>query len=554
MFLSCVRSYFSFMRGCSSPDLLCARAKALGYDSVALTDYNSLVGLWSFLRACDTYGLRPVIGAEISDGGGQESVFMLARDDGGYRNLCKVISARKKDRFFDLTSLAQMEGKGLVILSSSLVLLEAFKKSSAKLVVNLGNRPTEQGRTLRNWALENQLPAVMTSSAVMATAEEQDLYALLRAIGSNDRFVRNGRKKDHACWIESWQSYKERFAVWPEVLPATESLAGICLFNGPDFGLVMPPWDSATYSAKTFLRKKAYAGARIRYGDDLSEAVVERLEHELGIIDTMGFSSYFLVVHTIVEEHFKKRLKSVPRICGRGSGAASLVAYCLEITNVCPLKHNLYFERFLNPGRSDAPDIDIDFAWDERDLILERVLHGYAGHAAMVATIIRFQPRMALRETAKAFGIPAGEIASYSRMLRKKDISSSVLQSPWPEILHLAGQLVTIPRHLSVHPGGVVITPQPLDCYVPVELAAKGVPVIQWDKDDAEEAGLVKIDLLGNRSLGVIRDCINAIPSRKKNFDEQYWQPEDDPATKRAVATGKTMGCFYIESPAMRLL
>ena len=246
--------------------------------------------------------------------------------------------------------------------------------------------------------------------------------------------------------------------------------------------------------------------------------------------------------------------RSVPRICGRGSGAASLVAYCLEITNVCPLKHNLYFERFLNPGRSDAPDIDIDFAWDERDSILTHVLQKYKDHAAMVATIIRFQPRMAIRETAKTFGLAAGEISSHIKMLGRKVPGKTALTDPWPQIMQLAAQLVNIPRHISVHPGGVVITPKPLHHYVPVELAAKGVPIIQWDKDGAEDAGLVKIDLLGNRSLAVIRDCINSISSSERSFDEEYWQPEEDDATKKNIAAGKTMGCFYIESPAMRLL
>ncbi len=189
-----------------------------------------------------------------------------------------------------------------------------------------------------------------------------------------------------------------------------------CFFYGPDSALIMPPWRKGTDNVAANLRHKAYP----RYGEDLSEAVVERLEHELKIIDSMGFSSYFLVVRDIVHDHFERNSGSVPRICGRGSGAASLVAYCLGITNVCPLKHNLYFERFLNPGRSDAPDIDIDFAWDERGALLDHVLQKHAGHAAMVATIIRFQLRMAIRETAKTFGLAAGEISVHIKIMHRK--------------------------------------------------------------------------------------------------------------------------------------
>ncbi len=312
------------------------------------------------------------------------------------------------------------------------------------------------------------------------------------------------------------------------------------------------------------LRQAAYAGAHMRYGEELCEAVVERLEHELHSITGMGFAAYFLIVQNIIQHS--------PRTCGRGSGAASLVAYCLGITNVCPLKHNLYFERFLNPGRTDPPDIDVDFAWDERDDVLEAVLHRHRGHAAMVSNHVLFQPRMAIREVAKVYGLTDGEIGRVSKRLprfwRAKESEPELLTGlkqrpeskalefphPWPEILAFAQRIIGTPRYLSVHPGGIVITPRPIDEYVPLERAPKGVPIIQWEKDAAEDAGLVKIDLLGNRSLGVIRDAVGNLRANGVAFDESRWEPEDDLTTQQALAQGRTMGCFYIESPAMRLL
>jgi DNA polymerase-3 subunit alpha/error-prone DNA polymerase len=312
------------------------------------------------------------------------------------------------------------------------------------------------------------------------------------------------------------------------------------------------------------LRDGAYKGARKRYGDDLPETVVDRLEHELLIIEKMGFSSYFLVVQDIVSRS--------PRICGRGSGAASLVAYSLGISNVCPIKHNLYFERFLNPGRSDPPDIDVDFAWDERDEVLHSVLKQYKGHAALVCNHVAFQPRMAIREVAKVFGLTDPEIGRVTQRLpwfwREIHMDDDLLPQlknlpklgkfdfpePWDQIIHTARRIIGIPRYLSVHPGGVVITPDPLYNYVPMEIAPKQVPIIQWEKDGAEHGGLVKIDLLGNRSLGVIRDAIANLKDNGTDFDEKHWEPEDDAATQATVAGGNTMGCFYIESPAMRLL
>ena len=292
--------------------------------------------------------------------------------------------------------------------------------------------------------------------------------------------------------------------------------------------------------------------------------MVERLEHELATIARMGFSAYFLVVERIVTRS--------PRTCGRGSGAASLVAYCLGITNVCPVKHNLYFGRFLNPGRSDPPDIDVDFAWDERDAVIAEVLERHRGHAAMVCSQILFQPRMAVREVAKVYGLTDAEIGQVSKRLpwffRTSELDRGLLANlrqrpetrhldfiePWPEILALAQHLIGHPRYLSVHPGGVVITPDPIDHYVPVETAPKGVPVIQWEKEATETAGLVKIDLLGNRSLGVIRDAVANVHCNGVPLDEARWEPEDDLDTQAEIAQGRTMGCFYIESPAMRLL
>ncbi|MCF8055979.1 MAG: DNA polymerase III subunit alpha [Desulfocapsa sp.] len=543
------------MRGTSSPASLCARAKELGYSALALTDHNSLSGLWSFLTACKDHAMQPLVGAEITDTSSSAKVICLVRNSTGYRNVCNIITKRNSSEGFSLEKELRKQHDGLIILSSSLSLLSGLQKYPMDIAANLGNRPTESSSRLRRWAQNQDIPVVAVPNVVMAEEREKELFRLMQAIRTNSRFTLQEVKNTSPAWLEAAAVYRDRFSVWPEVLPATGQLVERCDFTNPNFGIVMPPWkDDSGAEAGTALYKAAYRGACKRYGTDLSEAVVERLEYELHTIDSMGFSSYFLVVRDIVHNLSGENPKRTPRICGRGSGAASLVAYCLEITNVCPVKHNLYFARFLNPGRSDPPDIDIDFSWDERDAILNRVLEKYGTHAAMVSTLIRFQPRMALRETAKAFGLPPGEIAKVTNLQRLPGAKNEGLASPWPEILQLASELHGVPRHISVHPGGVIITPDPISDYVPLQIAAKGVPVIQWDKDGAEEAGLVKIDLLGNRSLGVIRDCIASLEERGPSFDEDYWQPEEDRQTKETVAAGKTMGCFYIESPAMRLL
>jgi DNA polymerase-3 subunit alpha/error-prone DNA polymerase len=548
-----IRSHYSLMRGCSSPEQQCRRAKQLGYADIVLSDISSLAGLWPFLAACKKYGLRPYVASEIYCEKERQSALCLVLDSIGYTNLCNLITCRNLEKNFSLEKHCATLGKGLLVISSSLSLLKSLRSYPVQCAANVGNRPTQEATALRSWAQKYSIPLVCAPVVHMAKEEELPLFRLMESIRTNSIMPR----KDGGyavSWQEAPALREKRFAVWPEIVSASKALIGRCHFHGPENDLVMPPWSGSKESVAVSLRKAAYQGACLRYGTDLSEAVVERLEKELRVIDSMGFSSYFLVVRDIVHRvHGRKRKKAL-RICGRGSGAASLVAYCLKITNICPVKYNLYFERFLNPGRSDPPDIDIDFSWDERDTILTQVFAWYGTHAAMVSTIIRFQPRMALRETARAFGVSLQEISNISRQGRLPGAEKQQLPEPWPEIMKLAASLCGTPRHLSVHPGGVIITPEPVSNYVPVAMAAKGVPVIQWDKDSAEEGGLVKIDLLGNRSLGVIRDCIASLAGSGRDFSEEYWQPEEDLPTKQMIAAGKTMGCFYIESPAMRLL
>ncbi len=576
MFPLRLRSYYSLLQGTASPAALCRRAKELGYPGLALTDRDNLYGLWDFLKACRREGLRPVVGAEVSEPGSDRVVTCLVRGQGGYANLCRLLTRRHMEEgTFSLSGDLSPFADGLLLLCRDIPLLEEYRRLGLTVAADLGAVPDAEARRLRAFAGEHDLPVVVTPDSDLSEESEADrrLHALLQAIRKAETIsaaMRDGAAGKHEVHaFLGPEAYRQRFAIWPEAVAETLRLAESCAFSGPEFGIVMPPWRAGEgRDAAAVLREKAYLGAQARYGEDLGEPVVERLEHELKIIEQMGFSSYFLVVRDIVHRRGPDGRRKKRRICGRGSGAASLVAYCLDITNVCPIKYNLYFERFLNPGRTDPPDIDIDFAWDERDEVLAEVLADFPGHSAMVCNHVFFQPRMAIRETAKAFGLPGYEISRLTKRIpwlhAGDDLAESLselptlrdqdLSPPWPEILALAGRLIGLPRHLSVHPGGVIITPKPIHQYVPVERAAKGVPIIQWEKDGAEEAGLVKIDLLGNRSLGVIRDCVAAVRAAGKRFDESRWQPEDDPATRMLLAEGGAMGCFYIESPAMRLL
>ena len=564
-----VHSHYSLMRGVPGVRELCRRARVLGYKTLALTDTNNLYGLWPFLEACAEYGLRPVVGAEIDDPKTGLKVVALVKNSTGYANLCRLLTQRHRGSGFSLEQAVPPLGQGLILLTSSVQCLTRWHALCRRgvdldLAACIGRAPVSRSHPLCRAARAAHLPVVAVPDSYFLSPGDHDIHALLWAIDAKTSLSRFSAEQVVSvdAFLGSPEYYRHKFAAMPEAVTATRVLAERAEFTGPEFGVVMPPYTPPSgQTCASLLREKTMAGAIRRYGASLSGAVIRRIEHELTIIEQTRFSAYFLVVGDIV--------KQASRTCGRGSGAASIVAYCLGITNVCPIKYNLYFERFLNPERRDPPDIDVDFAWDERDAVLNHVLNRFQGRSAMVASHILFQPRMAVRETARVFGLPEGEIKQgLSRLRRDTPFLRGVNEfnadhpgrpsrwaDPWPRIIHLAGRLIETPRHLSVHPGGVVITPGPIDTYAPVEDAPKGIPVIQWEKEGTEAAGLVKIDLLGNRSLSVVRDCIASIREPRGAFtDFQDIDPEDDPATQQQVAQGRTMGCFYVESPAMRLL
>jgi len=555
-----LHSHYSLLRGTASCQTLCRRVRKLGYTVAGLTDHNNLHGLWPFLESCREHGLRPVIGADIV---ARQRVFALVKDKEGYSRLCRLLTRIEQHRELDLSTLDPRELQGLILLVLDPFLLRHWREQELQVAAGLIDRPTQEGGRLRRIARSLAVPAVALADVFFAAPGEYHLHRLLRAIA---RRTTLSRLCPHDCcaetgWLAPPQEYARRFAVWPETVRASHELAEQCSFTGPDFGLVLPPWPGA--DPEQTLRRLALRGAGRLYGYPLPAPVTSRLRHELEIIGRMGFARYFLVVREIV--------RPAARTCGRGSGAASLVAYCLGITNVCPLRHDLYFERFLNPGRRDAPDLDIDFPWDERGAILRGVFDRFGVHAAMVCNLVTLRPRMAVRETARVYGLDEASISRVTRGMsgfRFRDMEPGNLAAgiraldrmrrvpldpPWPLILAEAGAISGCPRHVSAHPGGVIITPQPVCHYVPVSNRGR-FPLIHWDKESTEQAGLVKIDLLGNRSLAVIRDALAMVREHTPLPREHDWRPDRDARTRHLIRRGQTMGCFYIESPAMRLL
>ncbi|ABA88984.3 DNA polymerase III, alpha subunit [Syntrophotalea carbinolica DSM 2380] len=556
-----VHSAFSPNWGIHSPATLCAAAKAAGMTRLALTDRNGMYGIPCFLEAAQKAGIAPLIGAEAVSG--SQRAVLLARNQDGYANLCRLLSALHDPQPFDLAVALATWREGLYILSDNAAVLGRLAEQSREglfVETSPGHR-MEQAMFL---ARRLGLPPVATSRAVFLQNADIKTHRVLRAIAGNTTLSRLSAETcaGPADFLRAETDLKAAFPHYPEALENAARIADNCQTNWDFSATIFPRFRGlADQQASTLLERRAHEGAIRRYGE-MNTKIAARLSKELTIIRDKGFAHYFLVVQELA--------KRSPRTCGRGSAAASLVAYCLGITHVDPLRYNLFFERFLNKGRIDPPDIDIDFPWDERDAVLDFAFQRYGNQrAAMVANQVGFKSRGALREVAKVFGMPADEIKTITRRLSShwsiqrgtKAMDShplfrgESLSSDWQDILAIATRLNGQLRHLSQHCGGLVIVPDDIRQYVPTEVSAKGRPLIQWEKDQTEAAGLVKIDILGNRSLAVIRDALTAVHHHTgNNIDYRNWQPLTDAKTRALLCSGDTIGCFYIESPATRQL
>jgi error-prone DNA polymerase len=559
-----VHSEYSAMEGLASLDSLCEAARERGFGALALTDSNALYGAVRFQEIAKKNGLKPIVGVELSHN--RNRALLLAKNRDGYANLCRIVSARHEDMGFDLTAAVAQRRRGLIVLSDSAASLASWKRHSMDdLYVEV--RAGTNMQAAADLSRREKIPPVATYRVCFIDPDEYRLYPVLQAIRLNtklDRLPKPDQVLSHQ-WLVPAVFAEREFANLPEAIANTRRIADDCEL-GADIQTTVSPVFAGLDGAAAFLRLKenTYAGALRRYGE-ITSAASERIERELEIVREKNYAHYFLIVKDIVT--------NAPISCGRGSGAGSMISYCLGITHVDPLEHNLTFERFLNTHRNDPPDIDIDLPWDEREALLRAVFARYGRQrVAMVANHNRFGWAGAVREVAKVYGIAPAEITRVcGRLLKQQEIMrlsenrqalawrESVarvrLPEPWPEIVALALQIDGRFRNLSLHCGGIVIVADEIRSYAPVERAPSGPAVLQWDKEDVEQAGLIKIDLLGNRSLSVIRDALTSVlESHRRPMEYETWKPTADARTREIIQKGDTIGCFNIESPAVRLL
>lgn len=594
--LHCHSSY-SCLDGASRPAELARRAAELGYPALALTDHDSLAGLIEHAQACRDAGIRPIAGCEVTLTSGHH-LTLLAEDAAGYRSLARIMS---------LAHLAGSKGAPRLTLedlaphTAGLACLTGCRKGALTTAILASD---EEGAD----ASLDCLCAVFGREQLWIELQRRDLpndglltYGLLRAarrLGrplvatGNTHYVspdqrrlqdvlvcikeRRPLSQAHALlrpgssWhLPSPYEMARRFTDLPQALAGAVELADRCGFDLTHVDATLPEFPVPDgLSAARYLRMLVDAGLRERYGAAVAtEPVQRRLAHELAVIGQLRLENYFLVVWDIVRE---ARARGI--LCqGRGSAVGSLVCYCLGITAIEPLAHRLSFERFLSVDRTDLPDVDIDFPSDRaghtraREEVIQYVLSRYGEHAALVSVYITFQDKSAIRDVGKALGFTPEQVALLAKHIDASAHGPSAdTAQVWERLVadenrqmqllaDLCHQVQGLPRHISQHPGGVVVTRRPLAEVVPVEHARMPKRrVVQWEKDSVECAGLVKIDLLGLGMLAAIDRCFDYLEAHTGVRPALHGFTCDDPAVYDLICEPDTIGLFQIESRAQQ--
>ena len=541
MYLNC-HSYYSLRYGTMSVEQLVQKALAAGNDTIVLTDINNSTGIPEFAGECSKNNIRPIAGIEFRIENELQYIG-IARNNKGLMELNSFLS----DLNFNNTPIpfpAPMFREVYTIYSLK-------KIPPRKLFDNerIGIKPNEMNRLITLNSSLNRNSMVILQPVTFSDNDDIFIHRSLRAVDNNillshlqpwqcageDEFFRKASLNE---------KISERF---PWLAANTQKLLDDCNLQFDREGLKNKKIFSASrYDDKLLLEKLAWDGMIYRYGKNNSEAK-RRIAHELEIIDRLGFSAYFLITWDIVRYSMARGFYHV----GRGSGANSVVAYCLKITNVDPIDLNLYFERFINPKRSSPPDFDIDYSWKERDDVIDYIFKRYGySHTALLGTMSTFRGKSIVRELGKVHGLPKEEIDA----LIDNPASESNRNEISGIIFSTGLKIADFPNMRSIHAGGILISEEPITCYTALDMPPKGFPTTQWDMYTAEEIGFEKLDILSQRGIGHIKESAEIIlRNRGINVDVHAVQKfKNDEKVKEYLRIGETKGCFYIESPAMR--
>ncbi len=598
-----VHTEYSLLDGAGRVEKLVARAKELGMESIAVTDHGVMYGVMEFYKQAKKYGIKPLIGCEVYVAartmcdrdpkldGSQYHLVLLAKNEEGYNNLIKLVSIGFTEGFYykprvDMEVLRKYS-KGLIALSACLAgaipghiidgNYEAAKRAALSYneIFGQGNFYLElQDHGIKEQSLVNQevvrmsretgIPLIATNDVHYVDKEDAAAQDILLCIQTGKTILEEDRLKfqGQEFYLKSSEEMYELFKYVPDALENTAKIAEMCSLEF-NFGQVhLPAFDVPEgYTSDTYIRKLCYDGLAKRYAE-LTDELKERAEYELSVITRMGYSDYYLIVWDYVKFARDNGIMVGP---GRGSGAGSLVAYCLGITNIDPIKYNLIFERFLNPERISMPDFDVDFCYERRQEVIDYVVSKYGkDRVAQIITFGTMAARAAIRDVGRALNIPYAQVDMIAKKIPfeigmtidKALESNPELKGLYSEdetarqLIDMSKAVEGMPRHSSTHAAGVVISRKAVTEYVPLQMN-EDVITTQFTMGTLEELGLLKMDFLGLRTLTVIRDTLELIKAKGMEAPDMDSMDYDDPNVYKMISQGETYGIFQLESGGM---
>lgn len=537
-------SYYSLRYGTMSVETLVERAAGQGIQALALTDINNSTGIMTFISACREHHIKPIAGIEFRS---DDAVLYigLAKNNDGFRELNEFLTFHNV-RGIPLPDHPPAFENAVVIRPMSSLKAPGGKRRENEFI---GVRPSDLTR-LRLCRDDSILRnAVILASVTLGGESDYDLHCNLRAIDNNLLITR--LEPRHLCRNDEYflppGLLQKMYADFPGIIRNTGKLTEECSIDF-DFHTSKnkKSFTGMACDDRILLEKLAMDGMEYRYGRGHQEAT-RRIRHELEIISNMGFASYFLIAWDIIRYSMSRGFYHV----GRGSGANSIIAYCLKITDVDPIDLDLYFERFINPKRTSPPDFDIDYSWKERDEVLDYIFkrHGY-GHTALLGAMSTFKGNSIYRELGKVHGLPKSEMDTFLKHPEEAINNNRVIH----RICEIGEKMTDFPNVRSIHAGGVLVSDAPINSYTALDLPPKGFPTTQWDMYVAEDIGFEKMDILSQRGIGHICETASIVrKNRGISVDvHDVERFKKDEKVKNLLRSARTIGCFYVESPAMR--
>lgn len=600
-----VHTEYSLLDGSNKVKELVTRTKELGMDSVAITDHGVMYGVIEFYRAAMAAGIRPIIGCEVYvapksrfDKAGQQDnkynhLVLLAENNTGYHNLMKLVSRGFTEGFYykprvDMEVLREYH-EGIIALSACLAgivpeyiqkglyeearlraleLEEVFGKGNFFLELQDHGIPAQKtvNQSLLRMSQETGIELVATNDIHYTYAEDEKPHDILLCIQTGKKVADEDRMRYEGgqYYIKSEEEMRRLFLYAKQACDNTHKIAERCHVD-IEFGKYKLPEFPVPdgYDAWSYLNKLTWDGLARRY-DHPDDMLKERLEYELSTIKNMGFVDYFLIVWDFI--HYAKS-QGIAVGPGRGSAAGSLVSYCLEITDLDPIKYNLLFERFLNPNRVTMPDIDVDFCFERRQEVIDYVVEKYGkDRVVQIVTFGTMAARGVIRDVGRVLDLPYAQVDTVAKMIPSElniTIESALKKNPElkktydsdpviHELIDMSKRLEGLPRHTSTHAAGVVISPKAVDEFVPLSRGVDDCVTTQFTMTTLEELGLLKMDFLGLRTLTVIQNAVNLINRHREKPLNMHDVDYDDAKVYEMIASGKTEGVFQLESAGMK--